>query len=182
MDEDTIILILKSVSISTIITVVISYLTLKRTETLKADIKRRFDVYSQMQMTELSWKKETANILGQIYINLNRTRLAFERKVDSYDKYREEEIFYNSNKFVRDLILNNGHHIPPDLLDEASKLVEHYDAWLVKYNKVRIINQDSSTKHIYVGPDGYRFPFDAEEKFKEKYGEVFKSISELSSI
>lgn len=72
--------------------------------------------------------------------------------------------------------MQNSHHIPPDLLDEASKLIEHYDAWLVKYHNLRKINNDSKTTQIYVGPDGFRFPEEAEEKFKQNYIKLFNSI------
>ncbi|MDN3654491.1 hypothetical protein QWZ08_02570 [Ferruginibacter paludis] len=65
------------------------------------------------------------------------------------------------------------------MLGEASSLVEHYDAWPVKYNLFRKINNDASTTQIYVGPDGFRFPENAEEKFKKSYITLFNTITTL---
>lgn len=133
-------IILGSSILTTIATGLISYFFHRRTERLNAEIKREFEIRSQIQTTHFKWKKQTSKILGQVYIHLNRTRLLFQNKyskLKEYDQYLEDEILFVSNKYIRDSILENGHHIPPELLEEASRLVEHYDAWLVKYHNSR---------------------------------------------
>lgn len=173
-------IILGSSVVTTIGTSIISYFFHRRTERSNAEIKGEFEHLSRIQTTDFEWKKQTTEILGQIYIYLNRTRLAFERKysrLEKYDQYFEDEIIFTTNKRIRDLVIENGHHIPPELLDEASKLVEHYDAWLIKYNLIRKINKDTSTIHIYVGTDGFPFPEAAEQKFKESYIQLFNFIT-----
>ena len=72
--------------------------------------------------------------------------------------------------------------IPPEIIEEASKLVEHYDAWLVKYQKLRIEQKDTKTVHIYVGPDGIPYPDDAEEKFKSQYIRLFNQLTTYTPL
>jgi hypothetical protein len=177
-------IILGSSIVTTIATSIVTYIFHKRTERINAEIKREFEMRSQIQTTYFEWKKQTSELLGQVYIYLNRTSKAFEKKyskLDKYDPYFEDEIIYTSNKRIRDLIIENGHHIPPELLEEASNLVEHYDAWLVKYHNLREVNNDTMTIQIYVGPDGFRFPDKAEEKFKESYVKLFNMITNYNS-
>lgn len=138
----------------------------------------------RVEAARLEWKKETAALLGQVYVHLNRTSKAFHAydRLEEFDKYFEDEIIYASNKKIRDIILENGHHIPPDLLTEANALVEHYDAWLVEYNNTRNITRDTKKAQIYVGPKGYRFPEKAEQKFKEAYIRLFKEINGKATL
>ncbi|MFZ1784899.1 MAG: hypothetical protein WAU23_06815 [Ferruginibacter sp.] len=171
-------IILGSSIVTTLLTSIIAYIFHKKTERTNAEIKREFEILSQ----DFDWKQKTTELLGQVYIHLNRTRLAFENKyskLKKYDAFYEDEIFYSSNKRIRDILLENGHHIPPELLEEASKLIEHYDAWLIKYNNLRKVNKDETTIQIYVGPDGFRFPEKAEDMFKEKYTEMFQVIRRI---
>jgi hypothetical protein len=165
---------------TTFATSIVAYLFHKRTERANALIKREFEILAQKQNNDFEYKKQTTQLLGQVYIYLNRTRKAYENKyskLTKYDPYFEDEIVFASNKRIRDLILENGHHIPPDLLEEASKIVEHFDVWFTKYNNIRKVEKDITTIHIYVGPDGFRFPVKAEERFKESYIKLFNSIS-----
>lgn len=174
--------ILGSSIVTTIFTSAIAYYFHKRTERANSEIKREFDRISQIQNTDFEWKKRTTELLGQVYIHLNRSRIAFENtysKLKEYNSIFEDEVVYTSNKKIRDILLENGNYLPPELLDEASKLIEHYDAWLIKYLKTRKVNNDTTTIHIYVGPDGYKFPRMAEGLFKAKYEEMFQEIRRI---
>lgn len=163
---------------TSILTGIIAYFFHKKTERFNAEVKNEFEILSRIQNTDLEWKKQSAKLLGQVYIHLNRTRLAFANyhKLRNYDEFFENEIMYHSNKHIRDSILENGHYIPPEILEEASKLVEHYDVWLVKYHRLRKELNDKTTVHVYVGPDGVPYPQDAEEKIKAEYIKLFKQI------
>jgi hypothetical protein len=172
--------ILGSSLVTTFTTSVIAYFFHKRTERTNAIIKREFEILAQKQNTDFESKKQTTQLLGQVYIYLNRTRKAYENKyskLTKYDPYFEDEIVFASNKRLRDLILDNGHHIPPDLLEDASKIVEHFDVWFTKYNTLRKVEKDIITIHVYVGPDGFRFPIKAEERFKESYIKLYNFIA-----
>lgn len=180
--EDLLKTILGSSIITTILTSAIVYYFHKKTERTNSEIRHEFDRLARIQSTDFEWQKQTTELLGQVYTHLNRTRLAFEntyRKLKKYDANFEDEIMYTSNKKVRDILLENGHHLPPELLGEASKLIEHYDAWLIKYHTIRKVNNDQTTIHVYVGPDGLGFPDKAEGMFKEKYEEMFQSIRQF---
>jgi len=151
----------------------------RRTERITEEVRREFEKYQQAQVRDIEWKKESTKILGQIYLHLNRTITAFNRtysKLSSYDAVFEQEVMYASNKHIRDIILTHGHFIPPSLITDATKLVEHYDAWLVKYQKLRINERNHKICQIYVGPDGFRFPEDSEEKFKAAYIKQFNEL------
>lgn len=163
---------------TSILTGIIAYFFHKKTERFNAEVKNEFEIISRIQNTDLEWKKQSAKLLGQVYIHLNRTRLAFNAysKLKNYDEYFENEIMYHSNKHIRDSILENGHYIPPEILEEASRLVEHYDAWLVKYLHLRTELNDKTKVHVYVGPDGVPYPQVAEDKIKAEYIKLFNQI------
>lgn len=56
------------------------------------------------------------------------------------------------------------HHM--DLVT-AGRLIEHYDRWLKEYEKDRAAqNLNLDAPFIFVGPQGYPVPRDAEERFK----------------
>ncbi len=171
--------ILGSSIVTTVLTSGIAYYFHKKTERGTAEVKREFERLAQIQSSDFEWRKKVTELLGQVYIHLNRSRMAFEHtycRLKAYDAVFEDEVIYHSNKLLRDTLLANGNHLPPELLEQASMLIEHYDAWLVKYEKLRKQQKDNSTVQIYVGPDGYPFPVDAEELFKEKYQELFREL------
>lgn len=171
--------ILSSTLITTLITSAIVYFFHKKTERQNAVLKREFDELSKKDTVHFEWRKNTVELLGQVYIHLNRISSGFKNKyskMKEYDPYYEDEIMYYSNKHIRDVLINNGHYLPPELLDEANKLIEHFDIWLSKYNQIRSVEKNDQIKQIYVGPDGFRFPENAEKMFKEKYIEMFNIL------
>lgn len=168
---------ISSTIITSAVTAAVAYYFNRKAESLKQELSR----VSQLHSSDLEWKKKTTELMGQVYIHLNRTNRAFKKTntQEVYHQYQEEEIFYSSNKKVRDLLLENGHHIPPELLQEATDLIEHYDQWLIKFQRLRIAEKNTKIPQIFVGPDGFRFPEHAEEKFKKKYEELFFSMRVL---
>ncbi len=188
--SETLTIILSSGLFTTITSGIVALYFNRKTERLKAEIAHEFDLRSKIQNTDFDWKKKSAEILGQVYVHLNRTRLAFDSqysKLNAYDPFLEDEVMLASNKLIRDVILSNGQYIPPHLLEQAGKLVEHYDAWLVKYNNVRVVQKDTSTVHIYVGildENGKKtlpFPTKAEDLFRLAYEVLFNEITHSKS-
>lgn len=160
-------------------TAIIAYFFHKRTERNTSIIKREFEALSKKDHSYFEWQQNTVELLGQVYIHLNRLKLAFQNrysKIKEFDKFYEDEIILKSNQHIRDLLIDNGHFLPPELLGEAAKLIEHFDIWLTKYNQLRINDKDIHTKQIYVGPDGFHFPESAEKLFKDKYIEMFTKL------
>src|ERR1700752_3772838 len=117
-------IILGSSVLTTILTSTYAYFLQKRTERSTALLKREFEILSQAQNTDFEWKKKTTELLGQVYIHLNRTRLSFENKyskLTTYDEVYEDEVVFVSNKKIHDLLLDNGHYLPPELLEQAAR-------------------------------------------------------------
>jgi hypothetical protein len=135
-------------------------------ETVKGEHARELAVFN----SERAWKeKAVAELLGPMIIQLDRTRRAFER-YDRKNRYLEAKVLREGNLTVKDLLLSKAHLIPPDLLDDAGRFVEHYDRWLEKFDELREAKRPKLDEpFVFVGPDGYPFPHDAEERFKQRY-------------
>jgi len=62
-------------------------------------------------------------------------------------------------------------------MEHGNELVKHYDVWLEEFGKFRESeNPLEIKKFIFAGPQGFPFPKKAEEKFKEKYAELWKKL------
>ena len=98
----------------------------RATEEIKSEFAERALVYRSTR----EWREESvAELLGPVYMQLDRSRRAFHRWRER-NVYIETVIMKEGNTAVRDLLLQKGHLIPPPLLEHAGKLVEHYDRWL----------------------------------------------------
>lgn len=137
-------------------------------EQIRSDFQRELDVFRSNR----SWKEQSlSELMGPINMQLRRTKLAFLRW-DDLNLYLEAKIMKEGNETVRNLLLAKGHLIPGSLMKCASRLIEHYDAWLEKFEKKRASeNPDLSTKFIFVGPDGYPFPSECDDAFRSKFDE-----------
>ncbi len=124
-----------------------------------------------------NWKEDSVSeLLAPVNMQLDRTKRAFQRW-NSKNLYLEAKVVREGNEIIRDLLLSKGHLIPPELLEDASKLIEHYDVWLEKFDSQRASEDpDLGTEFIFVGPDGFPFPSGAEENFQNKYKEYWKDL------
>jgi len=124
-----------------------------------------------------SWKEESVSeLLGPINMQFDRTKRAFDRW-SKKNLFLEAKVVKVGNEKIRDLLLEKGHLIPPELLEDAGKLVEHYDVWLEKFEKQRQSESpDLDTSFVFVGPDGYPFPGKSEAKFKDKFSEYWSDL------
>ncbi len=130
-------------------------------------------------------RKEQAviELLAPLNMQFDRTDRAFKRWEEknnytdrAFKRWKEKNIYLEmkvvkvGNETIRDLLLIKGHLIPPDLREDAGKLIEHYDVWLEKFEKQRLSeNPDLNASFVFVGPDGYPFPADAENKFRDRF-------------
>ena len=162
---------------SSLITSIVSFFLHKRTEKVTAEVKKKFDYIQKKLSADLQWKQRACKTMGKIYFHLVRTREAFDRyaHIKKQNSFLEGEIIKYSNQKIRDLILKEGYLIHPKLRDMATKLLIHYDVWLEKYNSMRIETNDTNS-HVYVGPDGYSFPKEAENSFKKSYLELWNEL------
>ena len=108
------------------------------------------------------------DLIGPLIDHLDRSKQAFERwGLEGFNEALEDEVM-RINRFTRDLLISRWHLIPDDLLVHAQALIEHYDAWLEKYAKLRPGGiRDKSEKFVFVGPDGYPFPIESEQAFRD---------------
>jgi hypothetical protein len=75
--------------------------------------------------------------------------------------------------FIRNLLVEKGLLIPGNLQPDALKLIEHYDAWLREYDRVRPGGvRDPNVPWVFVGPQGVPFPVESEKRFMELYEEL----------
>jgi hypothetical protein len=146
----------------------------KRTERITAEVRQRFDYEMLRHRSQTDWQDQVlSKLLGPMVMQLDRTGRAFVRWQDQ-NLFVETKIIFEGNKVVRDLLLSNGHLIPPDLLEDAGRLVEHYDRWFEEYEKVRGGQEpDIDQPFVFVGPAGYPFPSDAEKRFKERFRQIW---------
>ncbi|MFC1523593.1 hypothetical protein ACFL6N_02255 [Thermodesulfobacteriota bacterium] len=124
-----------------------------------------------------TWKEESvANLLGPLNMQFDRTKRAFGRWRKK-NLFLEAKVVKVGNEIIRNLLLEKAHLIPPELLDDAGKLVEHYDVWLEKYeNQRESESPDLETAFVFVGPDGFPFPVKSEQKFRDKYKEYWEEL------
>ena len=117
-------------------------------------------------------------VLGPIYMSLERSRRAFERWERRND-YLEGRVVKEANTGIRDLLLAKGHLLPVNLLGHAGDLIEHYDRWLEEYaDKREGPNAAEHTSPVYVGPAGYPFPVKAEKAFKDTFARLRDDLYE----
>jgi hypothetical protein len=115
-------------------------------------------------------------VLYPIVIHFGRTKKAFngwiKTKSNKPNEYIES-VIRDSNLAIKQLLYEKWHLIPQDYIEYASQLVEHYNAWLQEYEDLRPNGvRDPGVRFVFVGPKGYPFPDDAEDKFIKLYNKL----------
>jgi len=123
------------------------------------------------------WKEGAVReLLGPMILQFDRTKRAFNR-YNQRNIYLEAKVLKVGNETIRDLLLGKGHLIPTDLLEDAAKLVEHYDVWLELFERQRGGTEpDLHSEFVFAGPEGYPFPSDAEERFRNRYHALWQEL------
>jgi hypothetical protein len=168
--SDILNLIVASLLSSSVAAAIVGMLFLRRNKRIEGEIQTEFARALKVFESERSWKQQALfELFGPLQMQFERTHRAFDRWTKK-DLYLESHVVREGNKTIRDLLLAKGHLIPPELMNDAVRLVEHYDAWLQKFDEVRGEAGTQTTEDfVFVGPDGYPFPSDAEENFKKTY-------------
>ena len=137
---------------------------------MESEIKHQFDEHLKVFKSTRLWKENClSQLLGPTVMQLERTKRAFARW-NGKNLYLEAKIVREGNVTIRDLLLSKGHLIPPELMEHAAKLVEHYDRWLEEFDAKRTIESPNSTDtFVFVGPQGFPFPREAERKIIETF-------------
>lgn len=161
---------LSGVFSATVVSAVFGYMLRRRAARIEAVIKEEFDQRITTFKSSREWKEQSVSeLLGPIYMQLDRSNRALKHyKGNNY--YLEEKVMANANLCIRDLLISRPHLIPPDLLEEATLLIEHYDRWLEEFDRVRGGSEpDLNKPFVFVGAQGFPFPKNAEESFKKAY-------------
>ena len=144
-----------------------------------AVIKKRFDTELRVWGSQRDWKERAvAELLGPVYLQLARTRLAFARW-RKQNLYLEASVVRAGNLAIRDLLLAKPHLIPPGLREPASALVVHYDVWLEAFDRWRgehAAEAEARPAFVFAGPEGFPFPRDAEARFNEVFEQYWSDL------
>jgi hypothetical protein len=159
-----------------VVSTVVGFLLTRRTMELKSAIENQFKEQFEIARSQRSYKERAlAELFGPLFMSFERTRRAFERwKPGSL--FLEANVVRTANLQIRDLLLAKGHLIPPELLDDASRLIEHYDKWLEVYEREREGPNASKEDYVFVGPEGFPFPQDAEQRFKDHCRRLLRDL------
>jgi hypothetical protein len=180
-------LLLAGILSGTVISSVMGILLYKRTTKIAEDIKSEYAKSMTIFESSRAWKeKSVAQLLGPLYMQFDRTRRAFDRW-QSKNLFLEMKVIREGNLTIRDLLLSKSDLIPPELLGDAGKLVEHYDRWLEEFEGVRGNEKpELDAPFVFVGPQGFPFPSDAETKlrnaFTKLWAELYGDTGETSII
>ena len=149
-----------------LVTAILGFLLQRRTARIEGQIKDQYDKSLSLFQSTLSWKVQSVSeLLGPMYIQLDRTKRAFNRW-EKKNIYLEAKVIREGNLAIRDLLLSKGHLIPPELLEDAGLLIEHYDRRLEQYDRLRGGEEpDLNAAFVFVGPEGYPFPVESEKRF-----------------
>lgn len=170
-----------------VFSVVIAALFHRRLTEVEEEIKDHFAKEMASFQATLRWKMAAlSELLGPVYMHLDRTKRAFQRWKER-DLFLEAKIVKESNQTIRDLLLAKPHLIPRKLLPDAGKLIEHYDRWLEEFEQKRSAeNPDLKTAFVFVGPQGYPFPSESEAKFRDAFtnlwAELYSPIEKVENI
>jgi hypothetical protein len=165
--------------VSVVLTFVLRFLFDRRLTTVSEEIKSQFEQQTLVYRSNRAWREQSAaDLLGPVYMQLDRSRRAFGRWVERND-FLEGKVVKDANTQIRDLLLAKGNLLPAHLVEHAGDLIEHYDRWLEEYALKREGPEtDIDTSPVYVGPKGYPFPDDAEKAFKETFHRMRRELYE----
>jgi hypothetical protein len=160
-----------------VISAIVGLVSHRRTTKIEEEIKAQFQSGLEIFRSHRGWKEQAVSeLLGPVYMQLDRTESAFGRWRDQ-NLYLEAKVIGEGNRTIRNLLLEKGHLIPPNLLKDAGKLVEHYDYWLEMYESKRLAESpDLETRFIFAGPQGYPFPGASAQRFQEAFLNLWNEL------
>jgi hypothetical protein len=165
--------ILSGTVISSILGLLLYRRTAKITEEIRSEYAKRITIFESSRAWE---EKSVSQLLGPMYMQFDRTQRAFDRwKANNY--FLEAKVIREGNLTIQNLLLSKSDLIPPELLGDAGRLVEHYDRWLEEFERVRRSkNPDLDTPFVFVGTQGFPFPREAETKFRNAFINIWTML------
>lgn len=145
---------------------------------LSGVITASLNLFFISKQAKYNWKLQAVSeLMGPVIMLFSRTESAFRRLNTTNKVYVEAKILKESNEKIRDLLLQKTYLIPFHLIDDANRLIVHFDRWLEEFEKVRSeTNPDLNTEFTFAGPYGFPFPKDAEKNFKQSYQMLWNEV------
>ena len=139
-------------------------------ETVRAEVQ----LATEEARTRREWTEQSlSELMGPVYTQLVRTKLAFERWKGK-NLFLESKIIRTGNQEILNLLLTRSSLIPQELRDCASRLIQHYDVWLEEFERKRLAEKpDLETPFVFAGPKGFPFPTECDQKFRNKFQEMW---------
>lgn len=164
---------------ASVVSTIVNFLLRRQTATIEAEIKNQSEKNLEIFQSKRTWKENSiSELLGPLYLQFDRTNRAMHRW-KSQNLYLEAKVIKVGNLAIRDLLLTKSHLIPPELLEDAGKLVEHYDRWLEEFENIRGSEKpDLETPFVFVGHKEFPFPKVAEVKFLKAFHDTWKELYE----
>lgn len=160
-----------------VIAATLGFLFARRATMIQAEIKSQFEQSQTIFASTRGWKeRSTSELLGPMFMQLDRTERAFGRWRKK-DLYLEAKVVREGNLTIRDLLLVRADLVPPALLDDAGRLVEHYDQWLEEFDRLRGDGaHESDAEYVFVGPQGFPFPRDSADRFQAAFRATWSEL------
>ncbi len=76
-------------------------------------------------------------VLGPVHMQMKRAEAAYRNYLNDGRKFIYTLVLRDSNSAVRNLLLERGYVLPASLQDDALRLIEHLDIWLIKWHELR---------------------------------------------
>ena len=170
-------LLLAAILSGSVISSIIGFFLYRRTIRIAEELKSEYAKSMSLFHSSRMWKeKSVAELLGPLYMQFDRTERAFKRWL-AKNLFLEAKIIREGNLIIRDLLLTKSHLILPELLEDAGRLVEHYDRWLEEFERIRSSGKpELDTPFVFVGPQGFLFPNDAEAKFRDAFKKLWTEL------
>lgn len=118
---------------------------------------------------------EYCELLAPLIVQLDRTKSAFARW-NGKNLSLESETIREGNNEARRLLMTKAHLVAAQLENDSRRLIEHYDRWAEEYDRIRVRQKNSDEPFVFVGPEGFPFPTDAEENFRRRAMELRASL------
>jgi hypothetical protein len=113
-----------------VVSAILSLFFHRRLKSVEARLNEELQRNVEIFRTTRAWKSAAiSELFGPMVMQFDRIKRAFNR-YQRKNLYLETKVIAEGNSTIKTLLLSHGHLIPAELLDDAGRLVEHFDVWL----------------------------------------------------
>jgi hypothetical protein len=161
----------------TVVSAILGLIFHRRLKSVEARLNEELQRNVEIFRTTRAWKEAAiSELFGPMVMQFDRVKRAFNR-YKRKNIYLETKVIAEGNTTIKTLLLSHGHLIPAELLDDAGRLVEHFEVWLEEFERVRDEKKpELETQFVFVGPQGFGFPRQSEQKFVATFHNLRKEV------